>query len=135
MHVALASIIWSLDIMEILFSWFSYFEGRIFGIHSCIIQVGLGFWSAKIILISLNEVDFCWVRKTFRLILPKNTLNFKESDVGQRTKGLVIYELRHVIGVTSKCNSKYCKRCHRKEMAVFISDCAGGCGVCEYWCT
>jgi len=46
----------------------------------------------------------------FRLILPINIVNIKETNAGQRTKDLVIYELRHVIGLTSKCNSKYCKR-------------------------
>jgi hypothetical protein len=109
MYVAVATNIWSLDIKEILFSRFSYFEGRIFGIRSCIILGGLGFWSAKVILISLKEVDFCGVIRTFRLILPINIVNFKETNVGQRTKDLVICELRYMIGLTSKCNSKYYK--------------------------
>lgn len=63
MRVAVASIVRSLDVREILFSWFSYSEGRIFGTHSCIMLGGLGFLSAKIILISLIEVGFCGVRK------------------------------------------------------------------------
>jgi hypothetical protein len=52
----------ALEVKEI-YSCFSYFEGRIFGIHSCINLGGPGFWSAKIILISLNEICFYGVRK------------------------------------------------------------------------